>query len=1274
MGTVGKESCSETAEGDNALMPISDVGAKLALDRIMGTPRQEILNGVPQPNTLTPQPQPLRHARRPPSQPQAQRSVRRPYGYAQLPAGVSSQMRQPALPQEEPAQIPDEPQESKLKDIWDSFIVSLKGVGYQFRQYGGTVVPVFLNRDIDAKRLTQTSPDMKPLEGVDVDLAVSKINEKAEPAKQRAIERYEKTRGQFLQWFKDHPEMKPREEYDISFLEAAKTNPKLLKDLAYWFYVMARNAAPTVVTLAVAGVATALGGPKAGLAAGFVLSTPLSSAELYDTLLEAGATPDRAAELAVPIGSVIGALESVGELPILNRIAPATAKTFVKGVAGGLGKRLLKAVGEEEISEIVTENLQQIVSNAAKRAVDGTTSLIEGLDETTVETAISTLPWAALGGGIEATGGITPEMRAKMKKTAQSEAGFVNLFGNPEDPNVQPTSTPLTPEEVAIRKQKFIDIINSDEMTRAQASREALKANENKKRFSSAAKLYTEAIANGDSVDVALDKSKSALKGTMQTESIKVGDLLHPQVVAALYQDIENALGDDYTEKLSTINAFERFIDMSAGEIKALPRTPGTAGGSAYSRFMKVWGNTEIMKLFDNPEILQGDLLAGDILGVNEEALDAIPGNDMARQLEMFPENQRQEIMDAFKERGVPLAEISNLMRTTLTIGDFSYTFRQLARLVFAKPEKYLLPALKHNVLAFFSEQYARDTERVIKQNKYYQRGRDAGLHMNAWGKKVDPREETSLSNILKRVPLLGQLIKASERAANTSVNKLRSDRFYQYCQLIDDAVRIDPSVDAQTFSKWTEASARLAETETGRGNVKSLNNAMPFLTGMMFSPRYQLSVLQYVPRALTAPAPIRKEAITSAIRFHVQLAALITGITALINAAGGDASAEDDPLSSDYGKIKIGSTRLDLTAGTAAWIRVIYQLAKAQRKSTTTGEIYESNRWDLAFNFLRTKLSPQASLLVDLLKGQTMIGEEVFDSPTKELYERLMPLAVQDVIEAIKEQGVAGGLAAVPGIFGVGVVTYPDKEFANWEKVVGKNADRDALKGLFKFDMQELSSYYALPKGESRDYYLTENPESEAALYFWGLKREITNPKAWAMVQQRLQQFGISEDAYPIREPILEWSAKGKNEKQLYSEILESTPKSVSDYIVKNRDEYPVEDLLELIPKWKLKKQTDDVLIDKYKRSNLGGDTATRLTYRMTHPELDAALALWGSVESVQSGTAYQLLQNWCEELGIPADSIPALVNRVRLVSSGARRTNRAILGSRSIRGYGKF
>jgi len=89
-----------------------------------------------------------------------------------------------------------------------------------------------------------------------------------------------------------------------------------------------------------------------------------------------------------------------------------------------------------------------------------------------------------------------------------------------------------------------------------------------------------------------------------------------------------------------------------------------------------------------------------------------------------------------------------------------------------------------------------------------------------------------------------------------------------------------------------------------------------------------------------------------------------------------------------------------------------------------------KAQRSEITSRFLQSKASPAFGLMVDLLKGENFMGEPIFNETTgfiKTARDRLLPLALQDVIDAMEQSGVNGMWTAAPAVMGVGVLTYVD-------------------------------------------------------------------------------------------------------------------------------------------------------------------------------------------------------------------------------------------------------
>jgi len=204
----------------------------------------------------------------------------------------------------------------------------------------------------------------------------------------------------------------------------------------------------------------------------------------------------------------------------------------------------------------------------------------------------------------------------------------------------------------------------------------------------------------------------------------------------------------------------------------------------------------------------------------------------------------------------------------------------------------------------------------------------------------------------------------------------------------------------------------------------------------MFFSPRLlfsRLNMMNPVYYAKLHPF-VRKEAVKSLIT------TLGAGMTMLGVAKAAGAEVGDNPFSSDFGKIKIGKTRMDVWGGFQQPIRTLAQLVGNKTVSPVTGKTTKlgkgykaTTRWDVGTRFVESKLSPAASLFVTFMKGKDFTGQPA--NIPKEILDRVTPMLYQDLYDVWKENPdlrefipkalLFGGV----GAFGVGIQTYQSRK-----------------------------------------------------------------------------------------------------------------------------------------------------------------------------------------------------------------------------------------------------
>ena len=367
----------------------------------------------------------------------------------------------------------------------------------------------------------------------------------------------------------------------------------------------------------------------------------------------------------------------------------------------------------------------------------------------------------------------------------------------------------------------------------------------------------------------------------------------------------------------------------------------------------------------------------------------------------------------------------ANIPRALLASGDFSAPLRQSLTATISHPIMALKAGKEMFAQAFDAER-ADNWMYDLKESEGYQLIKDSGLYISdSSNPEVSAKEEDFATNLAEYIPGVAQ----SERAYSAYLNKMRVDIFSRGVDLL---LR-----DKMTFANNPEAYKSLANfvnASTGRGNLGVLERGSKYLTPLFFSPRFLASRLQLLSGAVlwNAPPAVKKmwlRDMTSTISFGLL-------VLALFKANGAD--VEDDPRSSDFGKIRLGDTRWDIWGGFQQPIRYVIQFVSGQKKSSASGKITEldgtnyskQTRLGVFGSFLRSKLAPIPAMAIDAMAGENMIGER-FDL-VKNWHKSITPLVWQGTYESANQDGWGFALTAtlVPSTFGVGVQSYAVNNF----------------------------------------------------------------------------------------------------------------------------------------------------------------------------------------------------------------------------------------------------
>ncbi|KKL54856.1 hypothetical protein LCGC14_2261230, partial [marine sediment metagenome] len=285
-------------------------------------------------------------------------------------------------------------------------------------------------------------------------------------------------------------------------------------------------------------------------------------------------------------------------------------------------------------------------------------------------------------------------------------------------------------------------------------------------------------------------------------------------------------------------------------------------------------------------------------------------------------------------------------------------------------------------------------------------------------GKLLD-REEAFRSNMAERIPILGRLVRASDRAYTVFLARLRADTFDN---LATKLARTGTATEVDY-----KRLATVVNTLTGRGKQLGNEATAQFLNATLFSPQLLFARFRTPVDLARAPAAVRRELVGSVVS---TFAVGMTGLALL--KASGLADVQLDPRSSDFGKARIGNIRLDPWGGFQQLARYLAQITTGQRKATGSGNIRDADRIELGGDFLQSKLAPVPGLLLDLIRGRTFLGEEVSGTAKPEfddaITSRLVPFVLQDINDGLRSAGLMGAAFGFPGVVGIGVQAFTTK------------------------------------------------------------------------------------------------------------------------------------------------------------------------------------------------------------------------------------------------------
>jgi len=285
--------------------------------------------------------------------------------------------------------------------------------------------------------------------------------------------------------------------------------------------------------------------------------------------------------------------------------------------------------------------------------------------------------------------------------------------------------------------------------------------------------------------------------------------------------------------------------------------------------------------------------------------------------------------------------------------------------------------------------------------------------------------EEEFPTSLPAKIPVLGRLFKAAEVSYEAGAMRLRvdlADKLYNMAENVGVDLKSNEEVGAIN---------RLVNSMTGRGNLPISGKAQEFLNKAFFSVKFAKSNFDTIFEPIRGKSKFTKKQASINLLKIVSVTAMLLMIAKALGA-----NVEDDPTSSDFGKIKLGNTRFDITGGMIPYINLVARIKSNNTKSSVSGIKKElsgfgmSKGMDLFWNFTENKFSPIFQVIKDMVNREDFDG----DKPTlqNELKNLTIPMVLEGAYDAKKIDGMAMALLAlIADGLGFSANTYQFRD--NW-------------------------------------------------------------------------------------------------------------------------------------------------------------------------------------------------------------------------------------------------
>src|SRR5262245_54995287 len=300
--------------------------------------------------------------------------------------------------------------------------------------------------------------------------------------------------------------------------------------------------------------------------------------------------------------------------------------------------------------------------------------------------------------------------------------------------------------------------------------------------------------------------------------------------------------------------------------------------------------------------------------------------------------------------------------------------------------------------------------------------------------KNLTGREEQIASSLTENIPVYGRYIRASNRAYTAFLNDLRMNKFNQLMEGAKAAGR-NPETDlvfGEQLAEFVNAATGRGKLEfkfgrSGRHNV-NFEDAAKEISYVMWSPRNLASQVSFFNPStyMQADPMVRRKYINGLARTIGSWGAFssLAGITGL-------ADVSMNPLSADFGKLRIGNTRIDPGGGYQPLTTLMSRGIAGETTSSTSNETknlggYGNTFGNVLGSFAANRLDPTSRLAFDIINATSKEPVHLGDR----LLQMVLPFYVNDITQAAQEDPYVAALVGPVSSIGMNTQTYAPKSF----------------------------------------------------------------------------------------------------------------------------------------------------------------------------------------------------------------------------------------------------